>query len=236
MEPLYRVVKPDGTREGPFNQAELDAMRADGRLGPEDRVEEEVPYPPSDARQAESVPPSAVMVPPQGYSDPPVAPARKSSMLMWVLIAVCALCVPCVFVLAAVLFPVFSQARIASRQTATLNNVKQAASAALAYSLDYDDVLPPEMGSVHDAWPYLEKYAKVGEPKSLNEGHPDFLGNGDLASQATSAVPELGATMEFWDSAPWPSGVRMVAFVDGHARKLKEDEVQAALANKMLAR
>ena len=45
-------------------------------------------------------------------------------------------------ILAAILFPVFAQAREKARQTSCLSNVKQLALAVLAYSTDYDDTLP----------------------------------------------------------------------------------------------
>jgi type II secretory pathway pseudopilin PulG len=46
-------------------------------------------------------------------------------------------------VLAAILFPVFAQARSKAKQTACLSNVRQLAFAALMYAQGADDVLPP---------------------------------------------------------------------------------------------
>ncbi len=45
-------------------------------------------------------------------------------------------------VLAAILFPVFAQAREKARQTACLSNLKQMGTAVMMYSLDYDETLP----------------------------------------------------------------------------------------------
>jgi prepilin-type N-terminal cleavage/methylation domain-containing protein/prepilin-type processing-associated H-X9-DG protein len=45
-------------------------------------------------------------------------------------------------ILAAILFPVFAQAKEAAKQTACLSNTKQTALAALMYAGDFDDVLP----------------------------------------------------------------------------------------------
>ncbi|MBC8104448.1 MAG: prepilin-type N-terminal cleavage/methylation domain-containing protein [Cytophagales bacterium] len=55
-------------------------------------------------------------------------------------------------ILAAILFPVFSQAREKARQTACLSNLKQIGNAMSLYASDYDDGLP--------AW--VEGYAKAG--------------------------------------------------------------------------
>jgi prepilin-type processing-associated H-X9-DG protein len=45
-------------------------------------------------------------------------------------------------ILAAILFPVFAQARAAARQTACLNNLKQLGTALTLYTQDYDETLP----------------------------------------------------------------------------------------------
>ncbi len=45
-------------------------------------------------------------------------------------------------ILAAILFPVFSQAREAARRTSCLSNLKQLGTAVLLYTQDYDEVLP----------------------------------------------------------------------------------------------
>lgn len=45
-------------------------------------------------------------------------------------------------ILAAILFPVFAQARAAARQTACLNNLKQLGNALNMYTQDYDETLP----------------------------------------------------------------------------------------------
>src|ERR1700678_1117624 len=46
-------------------------------------------------------------------------------------------------ILAAILFPVFAQAKAAAKQTVCLSNQKQIALAAIIYSNDYDDIVPP---------------------------------------------------------------------------------------------
>lgn len=45
-------------------------------------------------------------------------------------------------ILAAILFPVFAQAREAARKTQCISNLKQISSAVLMYSQDYDEILP----------------------------------------------------------------------------------------------
>jgi prepilin-type N-terminal cleavage/methylation domain-containing protein/prepilin-type processing-associated H-X9-DG protein len=45
-------------------------------------------------------------------------------------------------ILAAILFPVFAQAKAAAKKTSSLSNVKQQATSSLMYCADYDDVFP----------------------------------------------------------------------------------------------
>src|SRR5881409_2419179 len=48
-----------------------------------------------------------------------------------------------VAILAAILFPVFAQAREKARQVSCLSNLKRIGSAMTMYTQDYDEVLPP---------------------------------------------------------------------------------------------
>ena len=46
-------------------------------------------------------------------------------------------------ILAAILFPVFAQAREKARQASCLSNMKQQGAAVMMYAQDYDETLPP---------------------------------------------------------------------------------------------
>jgi prepilin-type N-terminal cleavage/methylation domain-containing protein len=58
-------------------------------------------------------------------------------------------------VLAAILFPVFAQAREKARQTYCLSNVKQLALGVLMYAQDNDEMLPPTQNDSFVLWPDL---------------------------------------------------------------------------------
>jgi prepilin-type N-terminal cleavage/methylation domain-containing protein len=45
-------------------------------------------------------------------------------------------------ILAAILFPVFAQAKVAAKKTAAVSNVKQIGMATMQYMADYDDTFP----------------------------------------------------------------------------------------------
>jgi prepilin-type N-terminal cleavage/methylation domain-containing protein/prepilin-type processing-associated H-X9-DG protein len=74
-------------------------------------------------------------------------------------------------ILAAILFPVFAQAREKARQTSCLSNVKQMAIALMMYVQDSDEVFPPVLGvSPKDALIYQASWMKRLEPYSKNLG------------------------------------------------------------------
>lgn len=62
-------------------------------------------------------------------------------------------------ILAAILFPVFAQARAKARQTVSLSNAKQIATATMMYCQDYDEQFP-ELYRIHEGvdWSYWPAY------------------------------------------------------------------------------
>lgn len=67
-------------------------------------------------------------------------------------------------ILAAILFPVFAQAKEAAKRTQCLSNLKQAGTAMLMYVNDYDDTAPTlyhySGGNDQDFWYVLQPYVK----------------------------------------------------------------------------
>jgi prepilin-type N-terminal cleavage/methylation domain-containing protein/prepilin-type processing-associated H-X9-DG protein len=55
-------------------------------------------------------------------------------------------------ILAAILFPVFAQARESARQTTCLSNLKQIGLAHMMYVQDYDETFVPVGGTIEQAW------------------------------------------------------------------------------------
>jgi prepilin-type N-terminal cleavage/methylation domain-containing protein/prepilin-type processing-associated H-X9-DG protein len=77
-------------------------------------------------------------------------------------------------ILAAILFPVFAQAREKARQISCLSNQKQVGTALMIYSQDYDERIPPVLYSVRSLtylWPvimmpYVKNEAVYVEPSN----------------------------------------------------------------------
>jgi prepilin-type N-terminal cleavage/methylation domain-containing protein/prepilin-type processing-associated H-X9-DG protein len=113
--------------------------------------------------------------------------AQRDGFTLIELLAVMAI----ITILAAILFPVFAQARDKARQTACMSNLKQQAMAMLLYSDDHDDALPPVLVRPHDepvrfpsTWmahlqPYLKNTAVFVDPAS-GRTNPDWQTCNDL--------------------------------------------------------
>src|SRR5664279_5707854 len=79
-------------------------------------------------------------------------------------------------ILAAILFPVFAQARAKARQTSCLSNNKQLGLAIFAYVQDYDETFPPSNyrspinPTANVGWMYfVDPYVKAGVPAANNQ-------------------------------------------------------------------
>jgi prepilin-type N-terminal cleavage/methylation domain-containing protein/prepilin-type processing-associated H-X9-DG protein len=98
-------------------------------------------------------------------------------------------------ILAAILFPVFAQARAKARQTACLSNTKQMGNAIAMYTQDYDETLPMgiNFASINRTWMHtIEPYTK-NRAIFICPGAPDLrpaatTGNGTGGYGANSNV------------------------------------------------
>ncbi len=118
-------------------------------------------------------------------------------------------------ILAGILFPVFAQAKLAAKRTASLSNIKQIALASLMYSNDFDDGLPifadgdalhvGDAGFRVDTWvwttqPYTKSLRILIDPL-MGDPH-DFFGSGPNATRSNqNAYPDYGVNYVFL--APW---------------------------------
>ena len=116
-------------------------------------------------------------------------------------------------ILAAILFPVFAQAREKARQTACLSNMKQIGTSAMMYTQDYDETNPLRIGDVDNFtntgaapnWltgilPYMKTYQMLRCPDAVpavnNAAEPDAApgitpnGENDSSVQGNAVVME----------------------------------------------
>lgn len=169
---------------------------------------------------------------PGEFADAPQGP-KKSSPWLWLGIVLIALCLPCGAIFAAVLIPVFAQAKIAAKQTATLSNLKKLGQGVIQYSVDYDDVFPPEMATANTVWPSVSKYVPDQSARdSQNPASSLFQGVAALSSFKVRSVVNPATKYMFFDSMPWPASPRrMVLYIDGHAKRVPETQVQSEMAD-----
>lgn len=125
------------------------------------------------------------------------SPSRMAAFTLIELLVVIAI----IAILAAILFPVFAQARDKARQTSCLSNQKQIGLAALQYAQDYDETNPPlfyiknSPSSPHwmdFLYPYIKSEAiftcpsRTGDPNDPNEySKYIYVGN----TSAIAALP-----------------------------------------------
>ena len=176
---------------------------------------------------------------------PPPPPQKNRNVALWIVLGLLAVCgcgvVP---VIAAILFPVFAQAKLAAKRTATLSNSKQAALAVLMYSADWNDRLPRADQWMDATMPYSKN---DGIYKSLIVAERDALAYGfafrkefdrkkivdfpDPTRRATifdSTLTQRNATGGL-DTLPVPGryqGANIIAFLDGHAKATKDSELK----------
>src|SRR5690242_1981973 len=90
-------------------------------------------------------------------------------------------------ILAAILFPVFAQARESARESSCLSNLKQLATAMMMYSQDYDERYPVNGNQVY--WmdllqPYV-KNSRVFNCPSTSDNWRSFFETGKLNDKAS---------------------------------------------------
>ena len=181
-------------------------------------------------------------IPPYQMSTPPGGPPPKTggtNVWVWILVGLAGMCVVCGVVGAAVLFPVFSQARQAAKKTVSLSTAKQIATSVAIYSSDFDDRMPPIDNGPAVA-NRLEKYitedangSRRGRSReSLKAKAASYSWN---TSVSKVVLGDLGNPADLWmffsTEPPEIKSVSM-AYMDGHVRSVARDDLSAQTAVK----
>lgn len=157
-------------------------------------------------------------------SPPPIlTPQKKSNVaLVVVLICVAAFCL-ILPIMAAILFPVFSQARLSAQKGATMANAKQIALALMMYSATHDDKLPPQLSSAADLRTAAEPFGVASAQfLSKNPAGGEFLPNGSAEGLNLILLVQPELDILIYESTPWErDGGRVVGRFDGSAAYIK---------------
>jgi prepilin-type N-terminal cleavage/methylation domain-containing protein len=115
-------------------------------------------------------------------------------------------------ILAAILFPVFAQAKAAAKKTVTLSGIKQIGLASVMYGTDYDDAIVP-CGEIHDhtadsGGNYVQvEWVQFLYPytKNINVYYNGFqqFSPGAMASEGFVDAPTTTAKSEYGTTGYW---------------------------------
>jgi prepilin-type N-terminal cleavage/methylation domain-containing protein len=136
-------------------------------------------------------------------------PARAGFTLIELLVVVAIIAI-----LAALLFPVFAQAREKGRQTYCLSNLRQMGTAMLLYTEDHDGYFPPvisrsgrrpisqEVTWIHFIEPYLKSRSVFSDPSSGRPAEP-LQNYGYAPTMATMGSDSIPLIVDPWGMAMW---------------------------------
>jgi hypothetical protein len=106
--------------------------------------------------------------PPPIQGPPALQPRKTNPALWWTLgIVGCGGAFFCLIIMAAILFPVFQEAKVAASDTRCISNLKQIGLAGVLYASDYDDTLPEADSWVDVFEPYLREFDGFQCPAEL---------------------------------------------------------------------
>ena len=195
-------------------------------------------------------PPSAPYAP---YA-PPAAPPPKSKtpVVVVVLLGSCGCALLMIPILAAILFPVFAQARAKARAVTCLSHEKQMGLGVMMYAQDYDETFPAAPQWMTQINPYVKNPAVYACPSVDNHAQTEAGGvysyayNTQLSKRSMALVkaPQLAGMLydstamtenasDALTSLPVPGrhqGRNNVAFGDGHAKSLDSLQMQELVA------
>ncbi|HLO99927.1 MAG TPA: hypothetical protein VK171_15130 [Fimbriimonas sp.] len=139
--------------------------------------------------------PNAPPTQPQWSSVPPPPPEKqKFPVWGWILVVLGVCCCGGIPILAAILFPVFSQAKIAAQTTASMSNLKQLNIAFQIYAADSDDFAMPKENWNEVLMPYTKAPTLLEDP--LLSPSEDNLGYGYNGAMSKVEIYRLESPMD----------------------------------------
>lgn len=173
-------------------------------------------------------------IPPYQMSAPPGGPppqGNKTAPWVWVLVGLAGMCVICGVIGAAVLFPVFAQARLAARKSVSVSQAKRVATAVMMYSADFDDTMPPIKDGAQ-MYSLLEKYVDNSNSyssdrtkKLMKEKAAGYTWDMDVSGKDLVSISNVSESWMFYSSEPAESKTVSLAYLDGHVRAVDRGDL-----------
>ncbi len=136
---------------------------------------------------------------------PPPPPRQGKGPGFYIAVALCVGCAGLLVlmaVMAAVLFPVFSQARHQAQEISCLSNLKQQGLALRMYTVDYDDVLPRTAVWMDKLAPYTRRDAVFHCPGLSRQGKGPYgyAYNAGLSGKSWGGIAAPESVRTLYDS------------------------------------
>ena len=167
-------------------------------------------------------------IPPFQMGDPQGGPPQKSTtnVWLWVVLGLAGTCLLCGVIGAAVLFPLFAQARQSAKLSGSLSGAKSVATSLAIYMSDFDDRFPP-MDNGPSIVEKIKPYVKSTRLETLAKGYEWNTALSRLDTKNIENSPELWMFV-----ATQPSDIKRepVAFVDTHVKIIKREEIPTITA------
>ncbi|HXH62200.1 MAG TPA: hypothetical protein VNI20_12690 [Fimbriimonadaceae bacterium] len=165
---------------------------------------------------------------------PPPAEQPKKNTTVVVIVVLVVVVGFCFFIAigAAILFPVFAQAKLAARKASTMATAKSLSLSLLMYSSDNDDRFPPQLSTSEDLLQVAEQYSPPGrlDVSSKNPDGGGFLPNAQAAGVNLREVLTPGTSVLVYDSKPWkPDDGRVVGLMSGGAKYVRHFDPSTGL-------
>lgn len=160
------------------------------------------------------------------YAPPPVqnTPTKKSNTaLIVVIVAVVGICLV-LPVMAAILFPVFSQAKLGAKRSIAMRQAKDISRFLMIYAMDNDGYMPHQFETQEDLYFSVVIYSSSGVDffDTHNPSGGVFMPNPYLAGVNLNDVLSPEGTILIFESAPWDGqNGRVVSFLNGQVMYMK---------------
>jgi hypothetical protein len=109
------------------------------------------------------------------------------------------------------------------RKAQSINNLKQLALGVMVYAQDYDEVLPPMQtpAKTQEAvQPYVKNLEMFKDPVTGEA----YIPNPTLSQKKLAHIANPADFVLYFEPKPAPDGTRGVAFLDGSAKRIKEED------------